>query len=656
MIIDNISTNNSTVQFGPYFIFVIILFVCIYVLIGLYLTNGITDTTMLCLAWLVHTCLSATFVNMICITYYWSVIRKKTGLPGIRGIPGDRGKKGITGSCGIDSAGAYAIREIAINLNNLYKNKYGIDIIDLKTYIFINLYLNDKISQMINSKQFNTLIYASTTNRVPIIKLVNYLNEKITVWFNLIDAASEGKWFNDIYGDESSDWVSGRENPFIEIRKYDIYNWGLSDSFRPLKISVCKSNPLYKNGNLPVKSTSARLKIIESNDYDGIATDSSADGNPDISWWRAKKVVLGTDVYYPVGDLPMAGDRQQTYYGAFKSGKTIVGTMEYDVQNGGAVGLNTINGPDTQTILVSGDVRPPISYKKIWSYDGDLNPGLWRPECSNGYVAIGDIASFSGNVTVKNNNVMCIPEECAQPIISSGNTIWSADKLSTRVLNGWNAGNNDNSAKPEYGYNLMRTDDDGVFYKIRDKCLAHDSDASSTKELEPETSKLGIGWYGSPFKDEPKYSIFTFLNLIPEGMIINIESTRKNYIIHYGGEDANRFLVLEHNTKTTKYDAALEVDSIMTSNKLQITDVSKDNPKQQWIISFINSSKTIFSLKNVYNNKYLIITVNASVASSTDMYSTSETVPTSGQFKFESAVGTSLSSIENNTHSPTQKA
>jgi hypothetical protein len=294
------------------------------------------------------------------------------------------------------------------------------------------------------------LINTSAMNKVPISQLVNYLKTIWTEWFNLLyNASNNGDWFTDEYGDENSTWKEGSENPFIEMRKYDVFHWGLTRSFRPLKVEVCRSSPIHENANLPIKRK-GKLKIIQSNDYTSMGTDRKTGANPDISWWRAKKVEVGSDVYYPMGDVPMSGDGDSTYYGAYKSGKTVVGTMEYDVTEGGAWGVGTINGPDIKTMLVSGDVVNPVSYTNIWAHSGKFNPGLYRPVCPEGYTALGDVASINGNIDAGNPPV-CVPSKCVEPVNNNGFPIWAGDGKQTRVINGWFWGPRDNEAKPEYG-------------------------------------------------------------------------------------------------------------------------------------------------------------------------------------------------------------
>ena len=103
----------------------------------------------------------------------------------------------------------------------------------------------------------------------------------------------------------------------------------------------------------------------------------------------------------------------------------------------------------------------------------------------------------------------------------------------------------------------------------------------STKDVESENADLGIGWNGHPYKLDPKYSIFTFLNLVPEGMIINKASGRRFYIIHYGGEDVNIYNVLDYSYDTNKFDNGLQIDNAKNSARVISRTLSRTDARQK---------------------------------------------------------------------------
>lgn len=609
------SQNNF--QIGPITLFAIVVAICIYVFIGLYITNGIENIKMLFLVWGAYTLLSFTLLTVLMVGLFWSVVRKKTGMTGVRGIIGDRGKTGPRGVCSLDSSQNYTIKTLTLHLDTIFQqtsNNSNVSIIDSTSNRLINNYLNRKISDMATSHQLNMLVNVSTTNKIPVVQLVNYLKEVWTIWFNLIYSSGGKDWFLTPTADENGPWLDNTTlNPFDEIRKYDVYNWGQTRLFRPLKVEVCKSSPKYSNPELPTKRKPL-LKIIPSNDYQSMSDDRGTGGNPDVSWWRAKSVTIGNDEYHPVGDIAMSGSRENTYFGAFKTGKTVVGTLEYDMRESSALfGQGTVNGPDVQTILVSGDVKKPVSYKNTWTGEGEYMPSLWRPVCPTGYVSLGDVAGFGGGNIENNNAPVCIPEKCVEPVNDGGRTVWNNGLASIKNINGWFwVPPTENNPTGDNAYNLMRTLDGtsdtsntAVFYKIRPQCLNVGEDAPSTKELEPDTEKLGVGWYGTPAKTESKYSIFSFLGLVPEGVIVHQVSGKRLYIIHYGGEDVNKFNVLEYNGETGKFDAALETDSDSASPIVSIRNKSSEDPRQEWIVLKNGGDRNKFKLKSVHNGRLL---------------------------------------------------
>ena len=85
----------------------------------------------------------------------------------------------------------------------------------------------------------------------PVIDIINYVKSIWKVWFDLIYNAN-GEWFLDEYADEDYSWAD--TNPFDEIKKYDIYYWGITRSFRPLKAEICRSTSNYESSKLLLKN------------------------------------------------------------------------------------------------------------------------------------------------------------------------------------------------------------------------------------------------------------------------------------------------------------------------------------------------------------------------------------------------------------------
>ena len=562
-----------------FWLFLSIILFCIYILCGLHLTKDTEGITQKILTWVIYTILWGTFINVFTLGYFWSVIREKTGPYGLRGQEGETGGEGIKGECSITASQAYGMKSINDYINNLYKIETNNDILNEETQKFPCVYLNEKIQKMAGSRQYQVIVANLSNENKSIDNIINYLKSIWKEWFDLIYNATnpQGKWYIDEYGDENYDWVGN--NPFDEIKKYDIYYWGITRDFRPLKAELCRSSSTYENSKFPKHNykQEPRLKIIETNDYKFIANDRKSGAYYDASWWRPKHTTFNNETYYPVGDIVI---RQ---WNIAKGGNTEVGDIKWGQQNG--------NGPDMKTILVAGDVKDPIRKDILTWHGGSYNSTAYKLVCPEEYIDIGNVA-VSHNLDVNsptNDKIKCIPKDCVEPIGNDGDGLW--EHKSSMGGSWWSPrqsiwqfviNNYWQNAKPSggNGYNLFRTGNSGQpFYQIKDKCLAKPPPPPppSTKEIEPEFGELGIGWHGHPYKLDPKYSIFSFLNLVPEGMIVHKGTGQRYYIIHYGGEDINIFNILTHNKQTNKYNNALQINANYKENFNDNKEKFKDN-------------------------------------------------------------------------------
>jgi hypothetical protein len=584
-------------------VFIFLVLFCIYVLFGLHLTEGLTSLPEIVLNWIVYTIIWVTMINIFALGYFWSVVKDKSGPSGLRGPIGERGEVGLEGQCSISVTAANTIKTINEYLDALYKSKTNNNILDTDIQTFPNTYLNDKIRSMASSKQFQSIISNLTAENKSLETINNYLKSIWKIWFDLIfDATSDGGiWFTDEFGDEEYTWSGS--NPFDEIKKYDIYYWGVTSDFRPLKAEICRTTPLNYNAKLPVpnKGLQPQLKVIESNDYDWMGSDNDTRGSPDATFWRARSVTLGTDVYYPIGDIVTAGNRGNVWKNNFGKKKTIVDTIQYDVAN----------GPKMRSLLVTGDVKPAEFDKTVGWTKGKNRITNKKLKCPQGYVALGDAIQTSKYDNSK-NPTYCLPKTCVEKVVKKPKKVWEGLGVKHYVLNDWR--DNDETANGENGYNLFRHDTDGSFYKIKKSCLQADR-KMVTKDVEPEFGDLGIGWYGHPYKLEPQYSIFTFLGLVPEGLIVHQGTGRRFYIVHYGGEEANIYNVLDFDDDKEEYKKALQVDSNKNGAKVVSRPISRSDSRQQWKI-VVQSNKKLLKLQNIMNGKTLYLGIDPTLGDS----------------------------------------
>jgi len=693
-----------------YWIFISLFLFCIYILFGLHLTAGLDSIYQIILTWIVYTILWITALNIFTIGYFWSVIMKKTGPYGIRGPIGDMGIRGMDGACNLDVSKLYCMKILNDYINTLYKAKTNTDLLNQESQTFPCNYVNEKIQTLSGSRQYNVIVADLSNDNKSIDNIINYLKSIWKTWFDLIYNATAvpGIWFTDEYGDEAGgsdyDWVGN--NPFDEIKKYDVYYWGITRDFRPLKAELCRSDANRADSKFPIhhlpQSSDVqvqRLKVIQTNDYNYIGKTFTNDGNQDGSWWTPKTQTSGGETYYPVGDIMTIGSNNPK-----KKGKTIVGDVES--------GTSLTNGPDMKTILVAGDVVDPIDYKKssdIYTHD-DVQ--IKSPICPDGYTGIGDV-STSKLIDYKLNSFKCLPTECVEEIAPGPkhkevrdtplqwNRYWKwfdwvqflpgyeyAWHNNINVLNSWDSKDKkDHEATYKNGYNVMRgsesegpqvdrksspswnllrdwrtVDEDDErygkpWYKIKKECMVKTPNrafpplpkipASGIKDVEELHADLGIGWYGHPYKLDPKYSIFSFLNLVPEGMIVNQGTGHRFYIVHTEGFEINLFNILTFNNNSAKFDGSLQINfnkiddpnnaniannkkyannsSVPTNvhhpgdrtpepvvydpppKRVIITNLDKTNINQQWKIIF-SPDKKFFKMRSMYDYTYLIIT------------------------------------------------
>jgi hypothetical protein len=157
---------------------------------------------------------------------------------------------------------------------------------------------------------------------------------------------------------------------------------------------------------------------------------------------------------------------------------------------------------------------------------------------------------------------------------------------------------------PAESYNIVRCDKSDQHYKITDKCVLADLADVPVKELEKEFEELGIGWFGHPVKSNQKYSIFAYLGLMPEGIIVHRNSGQKYYIRHYGGTDLNKYVLVKWDLDSRDYVQTLKAnsgDSVTVEN-----GINPANTQEQWSIQLDPDNKNYFRLMSVaYPKKYL---------------------------------------------------
>lgn len=648
----------------------------IFVFVGLNLSENIEDFTSYILFWIVYGLVAFSVANVFLLGYFWSVIRKKTGPPGIRGPRGDMGEKGDYGRCDTSSNGAMCMAELSKHLDTLYKDATNTKTSILEDGVLVNGYMKRKIATICNSVQFDIITEVLTKEGKGAGNLIVYMKTIFTEWFKLIHSQND-KWFADPDGLERYDWKT--KNPFNEIKKYDIFYWGDTRKFRPLKNKICK-NGLDPNSS---SQSSLPLSTLRTNDYEEVYEDIGSEGSNPMKVFRPKKYEYSGKIYYPVGDIIATGlsEKQRSKIGKKKQQYTRVGDLEFV--------SGVPNGPDKETILVSGDVVDPIDYKLMWrdqkftnAFMDEMRRGvnavgsgymeastgygagrIWKPVAPDGYVCLGDVVTnfYSPNHPDKSEflkynkevNIKCIPEECAQElkksyVLDHKKKVWFVDnEVKQVVFNGevYTLGSGDEPSSRN-AYNLFRADNMSYvdkkgkilktkgdsFYKIRINC-SRGRQGTTTKPVDPDFERLGLGWYGTPANDNPKYSIYSFMGLIPEGMIEHNITKKRYYVVHYGGNEFNCFNIKVLNTTSGTYDSALETQSGTVD--VRVTKLKRRNKEQQWrAIKHDDNGDEVVYFQNVHNSKILRV--------KNDKFMVADDKTSASYFTFTPAFGTGV--------------
>jgi hypothetical protein len=320
-----------------------------------------------------------------------------------------------------------------------------------------------------------------------------------------------------------------------------------------------------------------------------------------------------------------------------------------------------------KTVLVSGDVIIPTEFNIMWidrvtknvlkngswPSSGNYAAIFWKLRTNNpNYVVLGDIPQVNWNKSKRNDTIfldnpllsleylktklgtyktslykgiVAIPKDLVKEIPAKDTPEWSqklnrnpeyyhgGTQIDIFIGKGTEEEHNNIIRFQNMRSDMNLLDKGEKFYKINKDANKHLN--NPLKATEPENNDLGFGYYGYPYLITDKYSIFKFLDLVPEGLIINYNNNRKLYIRHYGGADMNRYNIFKYDTKTGRYDKALRVNgptnivfSRMKPNDQRFGfsyEVDTTNPKFIRFKSILYPKKGYLAyISNITNTKY----------------------------------------------------
>jgi len=439
----------------------------------------------------------ATFINIIISVYSYRKTINMVGKKGDRGIRGKRGEKGSKGTCNEKCGQKVCYVDVVDHANDIFKREVTKMLADdnptiLNTkkspdeFKINNGFFLDKINSICKSDQYQSIMLGKHPNKPSEKKLIEYLKGIIEEWVtflvnpentgglledggnNILEEINKGirflletQYTEDVLNFEGE---TNTENPFFELKKYDVWNWGDGLKITPLELNID-----VKDLDKP-EPDQARIQIVKSNNYkweydtstkkdlwDDTNCDYNQMGEDRTNPQNLTKCIFlnkqnylkdyvntwKTDVYNKDQELSLYNadsyldvETKQQFYpvgsiwrGTEKREKPFYSSRSPPSKNScgyghGAEGNRSANndGPEKETILVSGDVVPPKSMKLLWdSKEGceDCQKNrvrVYRPEAPDGYVCLGDYAKGANNPLDDEDleKIRCVPKDCVR--------------------------------------------------------------------------------------------------------------------------------------------------------------------------------------------------------------------------------------------------
>ena len=544
--------------------------------VGIELSKDIDEFVISFLFWLLYIITIATFINIILVSNYYLTMRNKTGLQGKQGEPGENGDKGQSGICDPACRDAKCEKTIIDWMLKELENRSATP----GQIKFDNIYIRSKIKQMCGSDEFKQLMPYNGPNN-----LVNYILDIWKIWFDKLYAAGGLNYFENIAAETEFEWNT--DNPFSEIKKYDVFYWGLGKQYRPKIVDKCYSS---KDGvNIDTEEATTILYASQTNIFELIGDYNN------LKVCRAKQFTYKGAVYFPVGDLVVGPESVNNWITSDrKVGNTIFRTSGGDNEE-------IAKGPNRETIIVAGDVLGPISYDKIWNDD---KIWIWRPIAPVGYISLGDVITFNETPPFKGDKapIRCVMKNLTLKAKPSGEVFWSGKNIMMLGfkpnINGSYMSADVNTAsshcynmfrgiKGTDAFNIPENDINANFYYL--DITKFDSEfviggTISNPALNRDANRIGKGYINFAKKDS-KYSILPYLNLKNNPTLKHKQS--QNIINGKLIQNAisNAYLIKIPNTETS-INKCLKFDG----TDIILANCDEGNSNQQFSIIFTGNS------------------------------------------------------------------
>ena len=557
------------------------------------------------------------------------------GMKGPKGKKG--GKAICDSKCGqkvcyvrvVEHANIYFSKRMNMFFNQQQSSLTSASTLNDVNYEIKNEEFKDLINKICSSdKYYNILTQKNKSKKINEDKLIKYLESIIEEWIDkFIEYNPDNRddimdflgvkylmdkylRFDDIINTETPDVI----NPLNFIQKYDVYSWAGNNETTKLKINIISQDlemPKPKEPRLYIMKTNNYKFVYDTKSkkniwdtthcrYNQMGDDASNPNNINTciylnpnsklkeyrSTWKRISYSAADDltiynprifknsnnqIFYPVGSVwTRALDvKKSDYKTRTPKSKNYCGEGHGEERDENHSNI----GPDKETILVSGDVVDPKSFKLLWDskrgcvgcQEDNNAVKIYRPIPPEGYVALGDVA-VKHNENVRNLKIKCVPKECVKKM-SLGPMVWNNKKAEFMKFNNY----------------LKYTQKKPYFYKKPTSCSLWSSGSSDVfreNRNNPDFDLSDDGGYnlfiahaGKGFNTFPK-NIFAYkiihkytqfangfkpkdLELkIPKG--VNPNPQRYNHDIFFGIKPQNAVLrnesILENNTNSSIKD------------------------------------------------------------------------------------------------------
>ena len=587
--------------------FLLIFTICILVALGfgLEISKKIDEFVLYVLFWFLYIITIITFINIILVSKYYLSMRNKSGPPGLVGVQGEQGDRGESGKCDTGCRDSICLNALSELLTTeIKKNNNGVNV------SLNNIYIKSKIKQICESDEFKQLAPYNGP-----INLINYLKDIWKIWIKLLYDSGGKLYFETIGAEDQFDWLS--KNPFDEIKKYDVFYWGMGKQYRPQISEKCYNS---NDGNKPINDNDESIiQVAKTTFYDKISTSDKSGANDNASFWRAKKFTFKSAVFYPVGDIVI---------GPYRNGENTNSTKYI----GGISLAYPSIGPNRESILVSGDVEPPINYELLWTnYGWNTNSTssstpnyfwVWRPIAPVNYIALGDVITVDENPPLTGDDapIRCVPINMSIKLPTNRAVLWSSFGSSVDInllMLGFIPNNTSTSnilqlATEENAYNLFRgivgtepiipdSDVNAHFYYL-DKNKYTTSYLVNKEDGIPDThidaNKVGRGYIPSKQQDS-KYSVSAYLNLKNKPLLTHFKTKTKIYGEVIPNAISNSY-TLKYNKLCITYKKVKLKDTIIVKKQCDELDDT-----QYFSIAFTGNKKNECNLKHYTTKKIL---------------------------------------------------